>query len=170
MPAKQANCLDCGTPYQVGWVLNKHRKQCVLLPADTFHRAAQILDDNEVRDEDEMATELHAEDDVLLPDHDEDDELLAETLSIKEHKHKWRLSPKLIDVIKFLGATSRGLPMPQGNVNTMLEYVKSLQGGGAKNLPKCSKTAWRILNTVSYVRLYIQYKYICKCHVHYHVP
>jgi hypothetical protein len=47
--------------------------------------------------------------------------------------------------------------MPEGNVNTMLHYVKSLQGSAAKNLPKGSKTAWRLLTTVRYVRLYIKY-------------
>ena len=136
MPPKHADCMYCGKLFQVGWVLNKHRKQCMPLSADTAHEAAEIL--HEVRDADADRSY-----DIRLP----------ETLSIKAHKHKWRLSPKVIDIIKFLGATSRGLPMPQGNVNTMLEYVKNLQGGGANNLPKCSKTAWRLLNTVSYVQI-----------------
>jgi hypothetical protein len=73
----------------------------------------------------------------------------------KEHKHKWRLSPKLLDIIRFLGATSRGLPMPEANVNTMLHYVKSLPGRATNNLPKTSKTAWRNLTTVSYICTYI---------------
>jgi hypothetical protein len=55
--------------------------------------------------------------------------------------------------------------MPEGNVNTMLHYVKSLQGSAAKNLPKGSKTAWRLLTTVRYVRLYI--KYTCNVHFMY---
>ena len=152
MPTKQANCLYCSQPFQFGWVRNKHMKLCAVLSANTEHGAAEILDDHELRESDAMATEHEVRD----ADADRSNDIrLPETLSIKAHKHKWRLSPKVIDIIKFLGATSRGLPMPQGNVNTMLEYVKNLQGGGANNLPKCSKTAWRLLNTVSYVRLYI---------------
>ena len=168
MPPQQGNCMYCRKPFQVGWVLNKHHKQCVVLSADTDHGADETLDDHEVRDADEMATEheQRTRRAVLLEDEDADRsyelhavdaEGLPETITIKEHKHKWILSPKLIDIIQFLGATSRGLPMPEGNVNTMLHYVKSLQGSAAKNLPKGSKTAWRLLTTVRYVRLYIKY-------------
>ena len=168
MPRHQVNCLYCGKPFQVGWVLNKHHKQCIVLSAETDHGADETLDDHEVRDADEMATEheQRTRRAVLLEDEDADRsyelhavdaEGLPETITIKEHKHKWILSPKLIDIIQFLGATSRGLPMPEGNVNTMLHYVKSLQGSAAKNLPKGSKTAWRLLTTVRYVRLYIKY-------------
>ena len=120
-------------------MLNKHHKQCVVLSADKDHGADETLDDHEVRDADEMATEHEQRPRraVLLEDEDadrsyelhaEDEGGLPETITINEHKHKWRLSPKLIDIIQFLGATSRGLPMPEGNVNTMLHYVKSLQG------------------------------------------
>ncbi len=127
-------------------------KLCVVLSADTEHGAAEILDDHEVCEADEMATEHEQRPRraVLLEDEDadrsyevhaEDDERLPETLTTKEHKYKWNLSPKLIDIIKCLGATSRGLPMPQANVNTMLHYVKSLQGSAAKNLPRTSTTA-----------------------------
>ena len=168
MPPQQGNCMYCRKPFQVGWVLNKHHKQCIVLSAETDHGADETLDDHEVRDADEMATEheQRTRRAVLLEDEDADRsyelhavdaEGLPETITIKEHKHKWILSPKLIDIIQFLGATSRGLPMPEGNVNTMLHYVKSLQGSAAKNLPKGSKTAWRLLTTVRYVRLYIKY-------------
>ena len=168
MPPQQGNCMYCRKPFQVGWVLNKHHKQCIVLSAETDHGADETLDDHEVRDADEMATEheQRTRRAVLLEDEDADRsyelhavdaEGLPETITIKEHKHKWILSPKLIDIIQFLGATSRGLPMPEGNVNTMLHYVKSLQGSAAKNLPKGSKTAWRLLTTARYVRLYIKY-------------
>jgi hypothetical protein len=137
MPRTQTNCLYCGKPFQVGWVRNKHMKQCIVLSADTDHVAAEIVDDHEVHEPDEMATEhdqqprlavrLEEEDAYWSYEvHAEDDEGLPENLTTKEHKHKWILSPKLIDIIQFLGATSRGLPMPQANVNTMLHYVKSL--------------------------------------------
>ena len=154
MPPQQGNCMYCRKPFQVGWVLNKHHKQCVVLSADTDHGADETLDDHEVRDADEMATEheQRTRRAVLLEDEDADRsyelhavdaEGLPETITIKEHKYKWILSPKLIDIIQFLGATSRGLPMPEGNVNTMLHYVKSLQGSAAKNLPKGSyATLW----------------------------
>jgi hypothetical protein len=171
--------MYCGKPFQVGWVLNKHHKHCIVLSADTDHGAADEMATE--HDADEMATEheQRSRRAVLLEHEDahrsyelraEDDEGLPDTLPIKEHKHKWILTPKLMEIIKFLGATSRGLPMPQGNVNTMLHYVKSLQGPAAKNLPSSAKTAWRKLTTVSYAQLYIQYMYICKCHVHYHAP
>ena len=177
MPRTLANCLYCGKPFQVGWVLHKHHKQCLVLSADTDHGDAEILDDHEVREENEIATEqvqqprrvvrLEEEDaDRSYELHAEDDEGLPDTPTTKVHKHKSKLSSKAIDIIKFLGATSRGLPMPQANVNTMLHYVKSLEGRAANNLPRSSKKAWRILTTVSYVRLYITYMYICKCYVH----
>ncbi len=57
MPTKQANCLYCGQPFKFGWVRNKHMKLCVVLSVDTEHGAAEILDDHEVREADEMATE-----------------------------------------------------------------------------------------------------------------
>ncbi len=181
MPRTQGNCFYCGKPFEFGWVRNKHMKQCIVLSVDTEHGAAENQDDHEVREADEMATEHEQRPRraVRLEDEDgdrsyevqaEDDEGLPETLTTKEHKHKCILSPKLIDIIKFLGATSRGLPTPQANVNTMLHYVKSLQGRAANNLPRTSKTAWRILTTVSYVRLYITHMYIYKFHVHYHAP
>ena len=169
MPPKHAICMYCGKLFQVGWVLNKHLKQCMLvLSADTAHGAGGVIDANDVRVADEMATEHEQRPRraVLLEDEDVDwshevhaqgDEGLPETITNKEHKHRWILSPKLIDIIQFLGATSRGLPMPEGNVNTMLHYVKNLQGNAAINLPKGAKTAWRLLTTVRYVRLYLKY-------------
>ena len=57
MPSKKANCLYCGKPFQVVWVLHKHHKQCLVLSADPDHGAAEIIHDHEVRDADEMATE-----------------------------------------------------------------------------------------------------------------
>ena len=91
--------MYCGKLFQVGWVLNKHLKHCIVLSADTAHGAAQILDGHEVRDADEMDTEHEQRPRlaVLLEDEDadrsyevhaEDDEGLPETITIKEHKHK----------------------------------------------------------------------------------
>ena len=98
---------------------------------------------------------MRAEENVQTEDaaHAEVDEMDPEHLTTKAHKDKRILSPHLMDIIQFLGAWSRGLPMPQANVNQMLHYVKRLPGRAGTNLPKTSKTAWRILTTVSYVEM-----------------
>ena len=163
MPPKQANCPYCGEPFLVGWVRNKHMKLCVVLTADTQDVTPEIIDVDPVRAADEQhpdndprpVSEVRAEENVQTEDaaHAEVDEMDPEHLTTKEHKAKRILSPHLMDIIQFFGACSRGLPMPQSNVNHMLHYVKRLPGRAGTNLPKTSKTAWRILTTVSYVEM-----------------
>ena len=171
MPRTQANCSYCGKPFQIGWERNRHMKQCIQLSADTDDVLfPDIIEDHEVRNADGMALEQLEQPEVAVrleeenadssnELHVEDDE--GAPVVRTEHKHKWRLSPKILDIIRFLGATSRGLPMPEANVNTMLHYVKSLPDRAANNLPKTSKTAWRNLTTVSYICICIEpYMYI----------
>ena len=163
MPPKQANCPYCGEPFLVGWVRNKHMKLCVVLTADTQDVTREIVDVDPIRpwyephqDNDQRpVSEVLADENVETEDaaHAEVDEMYPEHLTTREHKAKRILSPHLMDIIQFFGACSRGLPMPQSNVNHMLHYVKRLPGRAGTNLPKTSKTAWRILTTVSYVEM-----------------
>ena len=150
-------------------------KLCVVLmhTADTEDVAPEILHVHAVRVADEQhpehdqrpVCEVRAEEDVETEDavHAEVDQINPEHITTKEHKHKKILSPILMDIIQFLGATSRGLPMPQANVNQMLHYVKRLPGRAGSNLPKTSKTAWRILTTVSYVQIIYNVHFIYVC-------